>query len=300
MKKVLFLGGNNNQLAYLNAINLLGYKTIVTDTNGEAPASNNCTRFYKCGYTDIDGLIEIGKLENFTSTDKVFTAAAQFSHIGAAGFCEYFDIKYPRLETIDMCLDKAKFYPAFQAFGIPIPKTKLVNSVSQLEDALSSAVASDFFYLKSDYSKNPNYVFRFSGESPPWERFFWGRDRYLRNNYVLQPEISGPSLRINIFGKRFHVFDFKTGLLSTIHHSNLAKHRVIQNLLAFMKRNELSNWLIKFDIILNEDFYVVLDIGIDPPSRMRKYAESKNINFPYHYIKQYLENIISYPPELER
>ena len=57
----------------------------------------------------------------------------------------------------------------------------------------------------------------------------------------------------------------------------------------------IHKWLVKFDIILHEDGYVVLDIGLDPPSRMIKLAEENKINFHKYYTDQYLIDKISYP-----
>ena len=42
-----------------------------------------------------------------------------------------------------------------------------------------------------------------------------------------------------------------------------------------MKNQGLENWLVKFDIILAVNGYVVLDIGLDPPMRMLKYSKQK-------------------------
>ena len=56
-----------------------------------------------------------------------------------------------------------------------------------------------------------------------------------------------------------------------------------------------TNWLIKFDVIFGEDDYVVLDIGMDPPYRLNKYYNERNISLPNYYLDQYLENKINYP-----
>mgnify|MGYP000173797856 FL=1 len=61
----------------------------------------------------------------------------------------------------------------------------------------------------------------------------------------------------------------------------------------------MQNWLIKFDIILSKNNYVVLDIGMDPPSRMLRESSKNDSNFPEHYINQYLNNKITYPEILD-
>jgi hypothetical protein len=61
----------------------------------------------------------------------------------------------------------------------------------------------------------------------------------------------------------------------------------------------MQNWLIKFDVILNDSEYTVLDVGMDPPFRMNEQAKLQNINFARHYINQYLFNKIDYPLSLD-
>ena len=60
-----------------------------------------------------------------------------------------------------------------------------------------------------------------------------------------------------------------------------------------------QDWLVKFDVILNGEKYVVLDIGIDPPFRMRVESKKQNINFERLYLNHYLQGHIEYPNTLD-
>ena len=60
----------------------------------------------------------------------------------------------------------------------------------------------------------------------------------------------------------------------------------------------MTNWLVKFDIILGNDEYFVLD-GIDPPSRMLKLSKENKVNFEKYYVAQYLYGNIDYPSLLD-
>ena len=109
----------------------------------------------------------------------------------------------------------------------------------------------------------------------------------------------GVSLRLNIFGDRFNVIDFISGELTNKFHKQIISLGLIEKLLRFMKDIGIDNWLIKFDIILNENKYVVLDVGMDPPFRMSKESKRQGIAFEKHYINHYLYKNISYPSSLE-
>ena len=51
----------------------------------------------------------------------------------------------------------------------------------------------------------------------------------------------------------------------------------------------MVNWLLKFDILIGSDDYVVLDVGMDPPYRMKKYWESKGLDFIDFYLDIYIK-----------
>jgi len=294
LKKLFILGCNTNQVKYIKLINRNEWKIIGVDLNENAPGKIFCDKFYNVGYDNLSALIEIGKKEKFNKIDHVFTAASQFAHKGAAHFAEYFGIQYPSEKTIDLCLNKSLYYKFFQEKNIPIPKTLYIKNEKELRLKLADLKTGEF-YLKSDFSKNPNYVYKFNSSNIPWDDFFWGKDRYLREYYILQEEIRGTSLRINIYGNSFNVFNFLTGEKTNLHNSLINSFKIIQTLKDFMSMLGIHKWLVKFDIILHEDGYVVLDIGLDPPSRMIKLAEENKINFHKYYTDQYLIDKISYP-----
>ena len=110
MNKLLFIGCNNDQVPYLSELKKHDYYIIGTDLNPNAPGANLCHRFYSIGYDDFDGLINICKKEHFGENDKIFTAAAQFAHLGAAKVAEHFNVLYPPVSSIETALDKKKFY----------------------------------------------------------------------------------------------------------------------------------------------------------------------------------------------
>ncbi len=296
---LLFLGCNHSQVPYLKILKEKDWNIIGVDLNSNSPGKDLCDSFYNVGYDNLNKLIEVGEKEGFTKEDKVFTAAAQFAQKGAAHFAKYFNIPYASEKSIDLCLDKAAYYDYFQQNNIPIPRTWYIKKEDELKELLSSMDRSKWYYFKSDFSKNPNYVYRINASDVPFDKIFWGRDRYLREFYILQEEFSGVSLRINVYGDRFNVFDFLTGELTKKYHKHIEELGVLSTLKNFMIGIGLQDWLIKFDIILQDEKYVVLDVGMDPPFRMNKESERQGFNFAKHYIEQYLFGNVNYPLSLD-
>lgn len=297
--KLLFLGCNFDQIPYLQEILARGYKVVGTDRNSFAPGRNMCDLFFPVGYDQVDSLLEIGEQLCFGSKDKVFTASSQFAHLSAAKFAEHFNILYPKPNHVNVCLDKVSFYEVFSDLGIPIPFTKLITTKSQLDNELSCFSESCSFFLKSDFSKNPNYVYRFRTCEVDDIDIFWGRDRYFRKFYVLQKEFQGKPLRINLYGERFNVYDFEKSTKVENKSSTCLFNQVVETLKTIRKYFGMENWLLKFDIVLGEKNFVVLDIGMDPPYRMNETALEKSIVFSKHYVTHYLDGVISYPRELD-
>jgi len=293
--QILFIGCNTQQLPYLEELRSRDYYIIGIDKNPNALGRNLCNKFYDIGYDSIDEIINIGVENHFSNKDKIFTAAAQFAHQGASVFASHFGIKYPSQANIVKCLDKVAYYKIFLDIGVPIPNTRFIKDKFELDEAINRSNEDSSFYLKSDFSKNPNYVYRFKTSDYKNQNIYWGRDRYLRNHYILQEEFIGPSLRINCYGDRFNVYDFNTGLKTNKFNQQLIKYDVIKCLQNIMSFFEMRNWLIKFDVIINDTGFVVLDIGMDPPFRMNKSALEHEINFHSHYLDHYLNNNVSYP-----
>ena len=297
-KKILFLGCNTDQLGYLNELKNRNYYIVGIDQNNNAPGKNLCNVFYNFGYDDVEELIAMGISENFSESDYIFTAAAQFANLGAAAFANRFNISFPSLSSIKICLDKTEFYDSFAANNLPIPATSKIKDEHELKQYLASSSGTNF-YLKSDFSKNPNYVYRFNKNNIPWDSFCWVKDRYLQEYYVIQEEFLGRSIRINIYGDRYNIFDFVTSTHIKPNDPFLINAEIIPKLQHFRKFHNMQNWLLKFDVISADQDYVVLDVGMDPPSRMYKLASEEGINFESHYLDQYLNGKATYPHELD-
>lgn len=297
--KILFIGCNTQQLPYLEELRSRNYYIIGIDKNPNALGRNLCNKFYDIGYDSIDEIINIGVENNFSNKDKIFTAAAQFAHQGASVFASHFGIKYPSQANIVKCLDKAAYYKIFLDIGVPIPNTRFIKDKFELDEAINRSNEDSAFYLKSDFSKNPNYVYRFKTSDYKNQNIYWGRDRYLRNHYILQEEFTGPSLRINCYGLRYNVYDFNSGQKTNEFNNKLAQFNVIEYLYTIMNYFDMGDWLIKFDVILNDRGFVVLDIGMDPPFRMNRSSHEIGINFQEHYLNQYLDYNITYPKILD-
>jgi hypothetical protein len=297
--KVLFLGCNESQIPYLTEIKMQNYFVVGVDLNDNCKGKYLCDKFYNIGYDNFEELLSVGEKENFTFSSKVFTAGAQFAHRGAAVFAKHFNIKYPSLEKIDFCLDKVKYYDYFLKNCIPLPKTFYIINKSDLIEKINNNNEIKNFYLKSDYSKNPNYVYRLNRNTYDSVNIFWGRDRYLVNCYILQEEFVGVSVRINVYGNRFNVIDFETGVKTDKHHDLINKFKIFNVLEKIIGYLEMEFWLLKFDIIINQGGFVIIDIGIDPPSRMLSCALQNNINFYKHYCNLYLNSLSTFPKLLD-
>ena len=286
--RILFLGLNYDQLPYLQVLLDRGYIVIGCDQNIEAPGAPLVHHFIQSSYDDYKFIENDLNNNNINEIDYVFSAAAQFSHKTCSYIANKFNIPYPSMNLIDIILDKSKFYPWFEKHKLPIPPTSYVTNQQQLEAAFTKGKRSDEYFLKSDYSKNPKYVYSGTVSEILSKNLQWTKDNFFRNVYILQKKLDGDSLRINIGPNFDYVFEFETGILRSEKSRYLTD--AISQLKEFLKDNGLSHWIIKFDIIFNGKEFWVLDIGIDPPMRLKNYYVSEGYNFYEQYIDLYIDS----------
>ena len=75
----------------------------------------------------------------------------------------------------------------------------------------------------------------------------------------------------------------------------IEKMGIIDKLTKIIKKLKIDNWIVKFDIVVNESDFVALDIGLDPPYRLNLLYNKLKLDMSKFYIEQYLNNQINYP-----
>lgn len=288
MRKLAFLGLNDDQVPYLSEAIRLGLEIHGFDRNLCAPGRELVQKFYNYGYDEPE-LIERALLKaGFGEFDLVFTAASQFAHLSAARLARRFGLTYPSTHSIETVLSKFRYYPFFQSLGIPIPPTTYVRSASELQGALSRAKLGSNYYLKSDKSKNPRYVFSGRAKELSNADIPWIRDQFLSEGYVLQEEVHGMHLRLNVLEDRVAVFDFHTGDRVDAILPKLEEVNALGLLSKLGSQLGMINWLLKYDLVYSPGEFSLLDIGIDPPSRLIQHRRGKFLSTEALYLRHYL------------
>ncbi len=281
MKKALFLGCNNLQLGYLKAAQALGFHVIATDQNPQAPGRDIANEFHVAGYLDQTKLLAACKKSDIEPGHRIFTASAHFAYEGAAVLSEKLGLIFPSSGIIDTCLDKSKFYEALKDAEIPLPETHIYHEGISLDPGHR-------YYLKSDYGKTPNYNYLIQDVNPSLPALP-ANDQYYRHCFLLQKEICGQHYRVNLYGSQMAVF------VSANEHSfqPLAQHprfqeEIKEKLQKLVKKLGLNSWLIKFDVLMDSAGWYVIDLGLDPPMRLRQFCQWSGLDFCSAYVKMYL------------
>ena len=288
--RVLFLGCNHDEVPYLKNLKQKGFYIVTTDMNPNAPGIPLADASYECGYNDFEGLDRVIDQEGAEDFSLVFTASAQFAHLGASHISKRLGKPYPSMDDIQLCLDKTRFYPLFEKNGISIPDTYYIKNKDELKNTLAKYSNDTDFYLKSDFSKNPNHIYTGTPESLLSQDIQWTPDRYLREHYVLQQTYIGDGIRLNLYPDGYELFEFETGNAIDIQDwPQFENYGILKRLREMASTLGMQEWLLKFDVLVGADGYVVLDIGMDPPYRMKKYWESTNRDFVDFYVDLYLK-----------
>ena len=119
----------------------------------------------------------------------------------------------------------------------------------------------------------------------------------MRDYYILQKEFFGDHIRINIINQSYLVFRHSNNKLVTSEKyiENILNKNIIEELRKLVLKLGFDRYICKFDLIINENYWSLLDIGIDPPSRMLSYYKEKKINFYELYIKHFFGQKVHFP-----
>lgn len=290
MAKVFFLGCNSDQIPYLRSAQNLGFAVIGTDMNANAPGAKLVDHFYNINYTDIDGLKHVAKIEGWSSEDRIFTAAAHFAYEGASKLAAALNISFISPDAVDTCLDKTKFYALLKEYNVPVPPTDLYNVGS-----LAKLDPRKVYFLKSDYGKSPNYCYRIiNGQLPSLPK---EHDPFYRRHFLIQEEVRGTHYRVNLYAGQVSVFiKFSDTAAVPIQVLGLGHTEMVNRLRKVVSALGVENMLAKFDLIVNEENWYVIDIGLDPPMRFKLLCEYLGIDFPSAYTRYYLMGDLSEMP----
>ena len=77
--------------------------------------------------------------------------------------------------------------------------------------------------------------------------------------------------------------------------SRIIKLKLFEKLLEIQKFFNFEMFICKFDVIVSNNDWVVIDIGIDPPSRFLKLCLNKGINFYELYVKLMFGEKVQFP-----
>lgn len=278
--RVLFLGANTAQLPYLRALREQGHPVVATDRNPDAPGARLADRFHAVGYDDAAGLLRVARAEGLGSGDRIFTAASHFACEGASRVAAALGIPFVHPEAVDTCLDKTKLYVLLAELGVPVPPTRLVEP-----DKLPELDPGRVYYFKSDYGKSPRYCWRVvEGELPARPPAF---DAFYRRAFVLQEEVRGTHLRLNLYGQECAVFlrAGETNVWLPVPVLGPGHDALVGRLRAVLAALGLERRLVKLDLVVGPSQWYVLDLGLDPPLRLRLLCEHLGLDFAAAYVR---------------
>lgn len=282
-KKVLFVGCNYDQLMYLKKISKSKYFIIGTDINKSAPAQKLCNKFVNISYYNKNDLFKLIKKYNFSSEDILFTASSHHAYEALAFCANKIGIPFPKLKNIQTCLDKKKFYDFCKNLNISVPKSIYLKKENYKKKILKKDIK---YFLKSDYGKSPKYCFEIlNGKKPQLPK----KDFFFRKFFILQHNCPGNHYRINVIKKKFFIF-YKINDKKCIFAQNIKLPSSIRKaILTINKKLELDEFITKYDIIIKNNKFVILDIGLDTPTRLKQLFLFHKIDFHKIYIDLYLE-----------
>lgn len=139
-KKILLLGGSEQQIIAIKKAKQLGYSTIVCDYLKDNPGQFIADKFYLASTTDRELILGIAKKEDI---DGIIAYASDPAAPTASYVCEKMNLPGNPLESVEILCEKDKFREFLLKNNFNTPKS---NSYYKIEDAVTD-LSSGYFKL---------------------------------------------------------------------------------------------------------------------------------------------------------
>lgn len=133
MKKIMILGGSENQLPLIKSSKKLGYYVIVVDSRNDAPGVLLADRHVPINYNDYDAIKHVA-VEN--RIDGIITNSEPVVPI-MTKVAEELNLMGNPMEGITTLMSKSKFRTLQQKIGLYCPQNMIVSSVEEIERGLN-------------------------------------------------------------------------------------------------------------------------------------------------------------------
>ena len=285
MKKIIVLGSSKNQIEYLKVLKQK-FQIILLDKNINSPGRKFAYKFFHCAYDDTKKINNLFQ-KKLIKSKYIFSASSHFAFIGLSYLAKKIGIKkFPSKKIVSIILNKSKFYEFLKKNKTNIPWTR---KIYKQKDLLKYSGLNEIFFLKSDYGKSPHYIYKGSIASLINRKINWKKDNFLKNNYLLQKKFNGTEIRVNVFKKKCICYYFKNSKrLLRKDLKDFNKLKIPNQLIKINKILKIEKLLVKYDVIISNGKYVILDIGLDPPQRMLNSFKKLNKNFYKFYTKFFI------------
>jgi biotin carboxylase len=142
LKKIIFIGGSNDHVPFIEAAKDMGYFTVVFDRDEACDGGVVSDAFYKISTHDIEHIIfkckDLNK-ENEVRGVMTYSSATE-PLVAVAKVCELLGLPSFTTKTINIASDKILMKECFKRFDVPTPKW---TSVNEMKEAIH-------FFEKSD------------------------------------------------------------------------------------------------------------------------------------------------------
>jgi biotin carboxylase len=130
---VLFVGGGRHQRRAIQRVQQLGHRVVSVDRNPEAPGLRAADVGELVDFTDVEGVIEVGRRHE---VEGVLTVAADRAVPVVAAVAEALELPGIGLETAQRMTHKLEMRRAFAEAGVPQPPFAAVRSLDAVPLAL--------------------------------------------------------------------------------------------------------------------------------------------------------------------
>ena len=139
MKKIMLLGGSEQQIIAITTAKNMGYYTILCDYLKDNPGQNFCDKFYLASTTDKEKILEIAEKEKI---DGIVAYASDPAAPTAAYVANKLNLPGNPFESVEILCNKDKFREFLRQNDFCCPNSKGYDNLTEAENDIAKGVFS--------------------------------------------------------------------------------------------------------------------------------------------------------------
>jgi len=280
LKSIVVIGGSNSHVPFVEAINRLGFESIVLDINDNCEAAKISHRYKKISTNDYEGII------SFCLNEKKLAALLTYSSspkalVNQAKAAEKLGLKSASIESTNLAIEKDLMKKCFKSSNIPTPESLTTKNIESGVDFIRK-LDTEVIVKPSESNSGSEGVVSLRNIEEASNVFEFAKDLSASNRIIIEKYYAGREFTVDgiVAGKEpiilsvseknkfkeasgFLISNFSTGRIPSYDEELISQKNLLEEVsIESVKAMKINNSFFSVDIILSDAGPIVIECGI--------------------------------------